>query len=68
MDNTENIRDSGKHFSNVDIGNILGLNKGKESQRQNAKFIKCSQKAIQNILANYHLETCQGCGLWYTYQ
>src|SRR5579859_1066635 len=68
MDNIENVRDSGKHFSDVDIGKILGLDKAKESQRQIAKFMKCSRKAIQNILANYLFETFQGHGLRRTYQ
>src|SRR5438045_4747298 len=53
---------------NIDIEKILKLNKVKESQRQIAKFMKCSRKAIQNILANYLFETFQRYGLWYTYQ
>ena len=50
----------GQHLSDVDIGKILGLAKAELPQRIIASLMKCSQKAIQNVLANYLFETFQG--------
>jgi hypothetical protein len=52
----------GQHLFDVDIGKILGLAKAELPQRIIASLMKCSQKAIQNTLANYLFETFQGHG------
>ena len=55
-------RESGKHLSDVNIGKILGLAKAIMSQRKIVNVMKCSRKAVQNILVNYLFETFQGRG------
>ena len=50
-------RRSGEHLSDVDIAKILALDKASTPQRKIAPLIKCSRKAIQNVLAKYNFET-----------
>ena len=61
MENIPPTREKGKHLSDVDIGKILGLAKAAWPQRKIATLMKCTQNAIQNILATYVFETFQGC-------
>ena len=60
MENIPPTRQKGKHFSDVDIGKILRLAKAAWPQRKIAALMKCTQNAIQNILAIYVFETFQG--------
>ena len=55
-------RDQGKYLSDIDIGKILGLAKALCPQRQIANLMKCSWKAVQNVVATYLFETFQGRG------
>jgi len=50
----------GKHLSDIEIAEILALDKVKISQRQIASILKCSRKAVQDALATYCFETFQG--------
>jgi len=61
MENIPPTREKGKHLSDVDIGKILRLAKAAWPQRKIAALTKCTQNAIQNILATYVFETFQGC-------
>jgi hypothetical protein len=60
MENIPPTREKWKHLSDVDIGKILGLAKAALPQRKIAALMKCTQNAIQNILATYLFETFQG--------
>jgi len=60
MENIPPTREKGKHFSDIDIGKILGLAKAAWPQRKIAALMKCTQSVIQNILATYLFETFQG--------
>lgn len=68
MTSTTDDRKSGKHLSDVDIGKILGLAKALMPQRKIATLMKCSRRAVQNILANHLFETFQGLGSRREYQ
>jgi len=53
MTTASKARVKGEHLTNIDIAKILGLDKADQSQREIVKHMKCSQKAVQNMLANY---------------
>jgi hypothetical protein len=50
----------GKHLSDIEIAEILALDKVKIFQRQIASLLKCSRKAVQDALTTYRFETFQG--------
>jgi len=60
MTTASKARVKGEHLTDIDIAKILGLNKADQSQREIMKHIKYSQKAVQNMFANYNFETFQG--------
>ena len=56
MENIPPTRGNWKHLSDVDVGKILGLAKAAMPQPKIAALMKCSQNAIQNILATISLK------------
>jgi hypothetical protein len=60
MARPSDVRQAGKHLTDVDIGKILGLAKAEIPQREIASLMCCSQKAVQHTLATYLFETFQG--------
>ena len=60
MATTGKARVKWEHLTDIDIAKVLGLNKADVSQREIAKHMKCSQKAVRNALDNYNFETFQG--------
>src|SRR5947209_5184585 len=50
-------RKSGEYLSDVQIGQILALDKVAISQRKIAALLNCSRKAVQNALTTFHIET-----------
>src|SRR5436189_5341388 len=53
-------RKPGKHLSDIEIAEVLALDKVKISQRKIASLLKCSRKAVQDTLGTYCFETFQG--------
>jgi DDE superfamily endonuclease/Transposase len=60
MTDASEKRRSRQHLTDIEIAKILGLDRGGLTQRDIALIIGCSQKAVQNAVTTYVLETFQG--------
>ena len=56
-------RKSGEHLSDIEIAQILALDKVAIPQRQIISLLKHSRKTIQNTLATFLFETFRGCNV-----
>jgi hypothetical protein len=60
MTDSHDQRKSGEHLSDIEIAQILALDKVAIPQRQIASLLKRSRKTIQNALATFLFETFRG--------
>ena len=54
------LRNKGRHLTDIEVAKVLGLVKAGKSQREIAHLMHCTQKPVQNALANYDFETFHG--------